>query len=404
MVRGGVLAAAFCLLLLLRRGDTILVPSVWNEDGSIILPDMMRNGLGTLLHPLNGYFITIPKLIDLIAFAISATWFPLINAILAWLVAVGVGLAVAFAPTMLRHRALAALAVFLVPTDPEVFGTGLYTLWWAGILLLLVALWRADDRKILIRVVLLTVAGLSSPLILVVAPLLVVRAMRWRNVSELVLAGIGVAIAGVQGVTLVISTMTGTSSPPGSSGMSFAPILLGEYLAHSWTISSHIRVAAGFVVIILLIVGPFLVRSRPRWTALALGYLLAASVLLSIARAGGFSLDPIVTGPRYFFYPFVLISWSLLWLVTRWRWRPLVALPIALLLIGLVNVVPGWSRHNIDLHWAAQVRACAAGTGPVRLTIQAAGHADHVWHVTLKSRDCAAWLARDPFASAEAAG
>ncbi len=391
------LVVALALILLLRRGDTLLVPGVWDEDGDMVIPDMLQNGLGTLLHPLNGYFVTIPKIIDLIAFGLSATQFPLINAALAWLVAIGVGLAVAFAPTVLRHRGLAALAVFLVPSDPEVFGTGLYTLWWAGILLLLVALWRPDDRRILARVLLLAIAGLSSPVILIAAPVLVVRALVWRRRSEIVPAAVGLTIAIVQGISLVVSTLTGTSNSPGSSGAGFAPTMLGEYLAHSWTSSSRIRIAAGILLVIFLVVGALLLRSGPRWPAIVLGYLLAASVILSLARTAGLALDPVTLGPRYFFYPFVLISWFLLWLVARWRWRGLVALPVALLLLGLANLPPGWSRPNADLHWAQQLRACAAADGPVRLSIQAAGSADHVWHVTLHGADCASWLARDPF-------
>jgi len=396
-VRVITLAVAFAVLLLLRRGDTVLVPSVWNEDGDMIVPDMLHSGLGTLLHPVNGYLVTIPKIIDLIAFAVSATLFPLINAVLAWLVAIGVGLAVAFAPTVLRHRTLAAAAVFLVPTDPEVFGIGLYTLWWAGILLLLVVLWKPDDHRVLTRVLLLVIGGLSSPVILIAAPALVVRAVRWRQRSEIVPAAVGLAVAIVQGLTLILSTITGASAAPGSSGAAFAPTMVGDYLAHSWTDSPRIRVAAGILLLLFLIAGTLLVRSGPRWPAVLIGYLLVALVILSLARTAGIALDPVNAGPRYFFYPFVLISWFLLWLVTRWRWQPLVALPVAALLLGLANVAPGWSRSNIDLHWPEQLRACAAAEGPVQLTIQAAGHADHVWHVTLPSVDCATWLSRDPF-------
>lgn len=398
VVKAIALSLLFALILLLRRGDSLLVPSVWNEDGKLILPDIVHNGLLTLVHSLNGYFVTIPKLIDLIAFGVSATQYPLINAILAWLVAIGVGLTVAFAPTVLRHRSLAALAVFLVPTDPEVFGIGLYTLWWAGILLLLVALWKPGEGRLLWRVLILGIAGLSSPVILIVAPLLVVRSARWRMRAEIVSAAVAVAAAIMQGIAIIENTVNRSSpAPTGFNGAS-APKMVGEYLAYSWTGSATIRIAAGFALAFVLIAGSVLVRGRPRWPAVALGYLLVGEIVLSLARTGGLDLDPVHAGPRYFFYPFVLISWFLLWLVTSWRWRPLVAVPIALLVLGLVNLPPGWSRHNVDLRWAQQVRACAAAEGPTVFEVQFAGTTDLTWHFSLDGRDCRAWLARDPFA------
>jgi hypothetical protein len=390
------LAILFALLLYLRRGDTLTNPSIWDEEGTIV-PDIFHSGLLVLIHPVSGYLLVVPKLIDLIAFAISATQFPLITTILAWLFSIGVGLVVAFAPTVLRHRPLAALAIFLIPTDPEIFGTSLYLLWWCGILLLLVALWSPEDSRVGSRLAILVVAGLSSPVAVIVVPVLVVRALIFRRRSEIVTGVAGVVIAGIQGAML-LTVKDGVRSPTnGVAPLRNFFLMVGDYLVHSWNTSDHVRLAAAAALLVVLLAGSLLVQG-PRWPALVLGYLFLVGVANSLIRVGTTPLDPLHNGPRYFFFGFLGLSWFLLWLVTRWRWRWLVVVPMSCLIIATIGVIPGWSRSSVDLHWSERIVACSRGSGLVTINaVQADGNLPP-WYMKLTASECAAWVARDPFA------
>lgn len=93
------------------------------------------------------------------------------------------------------------LAVLLVPTDPEVFDVPLHSIWWGTLLVVLELTW--DDRKDLVRhrltrAVFLVVGGLSTPLIIGLTPLYVLRAWSRRCVGNIVSAAIGLGVAAVQ--------------------------------------------------------------------------------------------------------------------------------------------------------------------------------------------------------------
>jgi hypothetical protein len=391
------LAVAFLAIMLLRRGDTLLVPGVWAEDGAIILPEIFESGPRTLLEPINGYFLIIPKLIDLIGFAVSATQFPLINAGLGWAVAIGVGLAIAFSPTKLAHPRLAALAVFLVPTDTEVFGTGLYTLWWSGLLLFLVVMWEPESKLTWPRIAIIVLAGLSSPTILIVAPLIIVRAVLLRaQRRELLIGGAAIVVAAIQGATLVIRTLTTRDAETELPRIDrVVPNFFGNYWFNIWTDSPNRLLLAGIVLIAVLIGGIVLIRTDRIWAATLL-VLVAISIAVSMSRIGDRPIDPILAGPRYFFFPFVLISWTLLQLIVSWRVRYLWIAPALIVGLATVNASGGWSRSNDDLAWAHHLESCTrfdSYTVPVHF----AGQRAYTWEMDVTGAECSAWLDRDPF-------
>jgi len=158
-----ILFTSFTLLLASRRWLQLVSPQVWDEDGTKIIPGLINHGLTSFLTPVNGYLITVPKIISLISLTISFSHYPLISTILAWLFIASVGLAVAISPTHLKLKIACALLIFLIPSNPEVFGLPLYTFWWSSILLFLLALWDEKNLQLKWRVIFLFLGGLSSP-------------------------------------------------------------------------------------------------------------------------------------------------------------------------------------------------------------------------------------------------
>ena len=172
------------LILYSRRGEQLTIPQVWDEDGLYLVPQFITEGWLSLLKPVNGYLITLPRLITNIALSISPFNYPFISTLLAWIFTACICVYILSAPTFLRYRFICALAILFIPSDPECFGIPLYSFWWGGILLILLCLWSNSSKALCIRAITLIVCGLSSPIIVVSAPVFFLRYLVYRNRTE----------------------------------------------------------------------------------------------------------------------------------------------------------------------------------------------------------------------------
>src|SRR5258708_3057276 len=57
-----------------------------------------------------------------------------------------------------------------------------------------------------------------------------------------------------------------------------------------------------------------------------LAALWAVACVLAVVRVPASDLHPFLAGPRYFFYPYVLMTWACLWLASLSDWRVKVAM------------------------------------------------------------------------------
>ena len=71
------------LLLFSRRGSTITNPQVWAEDGVRYLPDFIEYGIGSLIIPISGYLVVIPRIIAGLSLSLPYEY-PFISTLLAW--------------------------------------------------------------------------------------------------------------------------------------------------------------------------------------------------------------------------------------------------------------------------------------------------------------------------------
>jgi hypothetical protein len=182
-----IVSVATFLLLFLRRSDLILNPQVWSEDGFYIIPQFLEEGWLTLLVPVQGYLVTTSRLISNVVLTMSPENYPLFSTALSWFFIASVMCLIALSPTMLRGKAAVALSCLLIPTDPETFGTPLYSFWWAGLVLAILPLWERSPKFIITRLLLLIICGLSSPLISLITPLMAIRAWFFKERSDFIL-------------------------------------------------------------------------------------------------------------------------------------------------------------------------------------------------------------------------
>jgi len=155
----------FFLLLLLRSHARLLHPQVWGEDavpsfrGSGVF-DYVNYGPISLLKPVNGYLILLPKLISGLSLLLSFSYYPIISTVLAWLAILVILTLITSNSTQLRVGPWLGALALLVPSDPEVFGLPLYTFWWATLLLFAAVLWKANSQDLTWRLPFIIVGGL----------------------------------------------------------------------------------------------------------------------------------------------------------------------------------------------------------------------------------------------------
>lgn len=332
-----------------RRWQQLASPQVWDEDGRIV-SGFLSNGWHEFLQPINGYLILVPKIITRISLACSIYYYPAVSTILACSFSAIVALAVTFSPTHLRMKWLCALLMFLVPSDAEVFALPLYSLWWAGILLMLVALWDEKSPDCRFRLLFLIIGGLSSPFIFVVLPVLLFRAF-WhrRDNGEKVVALGAIGVAAIQAF-FVIREAAATSPLWTSIVKYVVPKFCGWFLVGNFTGSYLLLWSSG--IFVLTLIGLYLYGKRRAISAWIMVFLYFGAIGSSAFRVDPSSFYPVGGGPRYFFFSFLLTFWILCQLISSTETKWLRSMACAAVGVAAVNAIPVWTRYHDDLHWS----------------------------------------------------
>jgi uncharacterized membrane protein (UPF0136 family) len=386
------------IALILRRPSQFSNPYVWVEDGRDLLPHFVKYGWQTLFEPVAGYILIPNKLINAAAVSLSFRWLPEISLLLCVLFTLIVILVIALSPTRLRAPVLCAFAVLAVPTDPEVFTTSAYALWWGSLLAVMPIFWdeqRAPSLRC--RLPLVVVGALSSPFIIFLAPLYLARAIWLRRRSEWILAVVAGMLAVVQAALVVLNTVP-SGKPYQLPGI---PIVIGKFVGNYfwWSPdSASPALAAGIGCAALLVCAVYALAQRQRNGVVIA--LVAACLLLSIVASTGRvtvdPLDPFNAGPRYFFYPYIFISWLLIQLMAEARGVARFLL-IALLVAPLPHALQHGQRTHEHLDWRDEVRRCTNGTAVEGIPIHVAGYLSFVWRSPLSPDACRALVRESLF-------
>lgn len=392
-----VLFTVFLGALLLRCWPRLVSPQVWAEDGTQVLYGFINSGWGAFFQPVNGYLVLMVKLISATALSVSIYHYPLISIILSCLFAVLVGLAVALSPTVLRGKFFCALAIFLVPSDAEVFGLPLYALWWTGILLLLLVLWDEKHTSPIWRTGFLLIGGLSTPIVVMILPLLYYRVFLYRGARvEQWLALLATSIALWQ-LSFMIAGPTAQMPALASLALYIVPKFLGGFLLGN--IGGNLVLSWLFGVALIaciLLWFRYDTSHKGRWVLL---YLLAGVIALSVVRIDPAVLNARYAGPRYFYYPFVVLLWILIQIYSvkiGVRYRRLATGIIAL---AMINMMPVLTRFHEDLDWQAHLRSCRLFP-EYNIPVELDGKQIVLgWELKLKREGCDSFLRRDSFVS-----
>jgi hypothetical protein len=168
---------AVCVLLA-QTWDGLVVPQFWAEDCLVFFAGAHSDGLGALLQPYAGYWHLAPRLAALLADQVPVLHAPLVLAIMDLVLRV---LALGVMAMLIPHRGLAFLllaSVLLVPQTGETLGNVTSAQWHLafvllGVLMMAEAPATTFGRYSLLLVI--VVAALSTPLIVALAPLFLLK-------------------------------------------------------------------------------------------------------------------------------------------------------------------------------------------------------------------------------------
>jgi hypothetical protein len=372
------------VVLFARRPDQFLHPYIWVEDGLYILKEFTDVGFWTLTKPLAGYFLLVTKLISVAAYRLSILWAPEIELVLVVAFTCGVIAAIAMSPTHLRWPWLCALATLLIPSDAETFAVSAYAFWWSGPLLLLALLWDPSRGGRWLRWLYVVVGGLSSPIIGPITVLLWLRAGFERRGGEVVTAVLAALVAATQ--------VLGMLQQPPTHDLKALTLRTPLDLLDRFVADFFIRggppglgLAIGLGVLAL---AWFLRKRLNRYFVLLVLACGAISVIIPVRLpAGQFQhLDPFLVGPRYFFYPFICLSWILIWLARESSSTTRAAIGVAWL-VAVLTALPGMSRRHDPIDWKRHVLTCA-GSDRYEIPIHYDGQLKHAWHASFMGAQC----------------
>lgn len=107
-------------------------------------------------------------------------------------------------------------------------------------------------------------------------------------------------------------------------------------------------------------------------------------IAITLSRVPAEAIDPVLAGPRYFFYPYIIFSRMGIWIAARSR------MPVRFVLgagyvFAVVTTGSGRSRRHDPVNWQGHIVACAQAER-YEVPIHVAGDAKYMWIVKINGR------------------
>jgi len=391
-----------CLLIwFLRRPEQLFHPYLWDEESQVIR-HFLSDGWFSAQRPVNGYFnLPATSLVSLAA-TISFAHLPVVAFWMATaMFALTVWMLVIPDSRWGNHgtRAYMAIAIALCPTNPETFGVLLYSFWWVALWPVIILGWGRNLWWA--RVPLMIVASLSSPAAALMAVPFAVSF--WFDRRRANLAVVGILVVGL--VLQLTSLFTGVRKDVAVSTDLLAVLaqslrsvgLFFVWWAEPVRVYWQLSALLGLVLVGALVTVVNALRLRQTKEPLLL---LIAMVLVTGVSAAPAPIvsNPQVTGPRYYFLPFVLLSWIMLFL---WRESklpsPIRIIAGILVATSLLGILTTFSRSPASttgrLDWRQEIVDCAASNSRmVNIPVYYDGSAQSLWRMGMTPAECRAHL------------
>lgn len=391
----------FFSLLFLKRWNQLIDPEIWIEDGVYGIVEFVKVGWNTLFMDEGGFLKTINVLITDTSISISPLYYPEISTYLAWAFSIFVSLAVVYSPTALRFKLLAAISIYFIPTGLENFGLPYYSYFWSGILLFLVALW-SPGKKPYLRNFYTIFAGLSGPMIFILAPIQIFRTIFIQKYKKQEIISLVVVLV-VFAIQYKIFSSDGWIGTPLQFNMDFISTYIrkfyGLYYLREFTQNYSIQLFGG-LLLILLFIAYWFQNKKDIYFYIIIAFLVGAG--LSAILRKYLAIDPLSPGSRYYFYPYILLSWTLLYISGKQNWYRFFTIPVLLMSLILSFYYP--TRTHDKLSYKKYLIACSNPKNDINIIPE---HLDgeksrlYPWRFYLSSKTCQKLLKNDTFSIPE---
>jgi hypothetical protein len=385
-ITGLILFVSFVLLVvLLRRLDQFFQPYIWSEE-LFILRDYLSFGFFSILEPVQGYLILSSKLLTLASFKLSFIYYPEIAAAFSVVFMICIALAIWLSPTELHNKWLCALLIFLQPNDPETFAVALYSFWWSSLLVVLAALWKNNYNLYFLKIFYIIFGGLSSPLIIGFVPIFLFRLFWDRGPREIATFLTVVVISGIQSYfILTTGSVSGGADVFSIFGLFDLLIIkfFGLYMLN-FNLDYYVHFIIGFGLLSWLVYSCMALKYDRNIYIFVLA--ISCTILLSIYRVPIDLVHPIHAGPRYFFYPYILISWLVIYISRKSFISQKISFIVILVVLFNTAFGGGFSRSHNYQSWRGNITNCIAFDS-YSFPVHTHGGGD-MWHLPLNKEQC----------------
>jgi len=394
----------FVILYFMRRPVDVLSPSVWVEDGTLNIPQAISHGWASLLTPVQGYLIIPSKIITLVSLSISGIFYPEVAYLLTLTITIIILLLLTSDHVALEGKYFLPLIIALLPYDPEVFSTPLYIFWWTS-LLLIIPIFSIPSHQVnskikiyVMTVTTVAVGCLSSPLCILLIPVMVFRAYIVRSLADYLALSIWTALSAYQ--------FWLTSNSYGSSGILskinflesrfLIPKYFGNYLVYDDLFAKD-TLPIYIIFTIIMGIGVRSIYCTIRDKDINLFYISASFVMTILAIASswirvGLAPDPIFAGPRYFFFPYIFLSLFLLSIISFTKSSAIRVICMSVIILSCtltwIKDFSYFFRISDPLSWRSELAACLTSPEPYRLKIQSNGVRSEAWHREYTYSEC----------------
>jgi hypothetical protein len=356
-----VLLTVCTIILFARKPDAFLRPQFLAEDGTLYFADAHRLGMRALWQPYRGTYWLFQRLVAHLGTYLPAAYEPRWYNFASLMGTLAVISFVFLAKADLRLRAILALAV-LCPNCGEVYVCLVNSHWILSLILPLIVISHEPDSvtRATVEVLLLSLVGLTGPLILTVLPLFSLRAALRRTGYSLLLFAVVAACAFAQLVQLEVSRSEGAVCWLNANWLGFWGNGLSGLLFCKWVYLFRCPKNPLLFVITVMLFASLTLDALRQKDMVRLGFLATAlGVLLMTSYAYRHGQGPEIMsrclGSRYTYIPAVMLIWSIA--LTRPKRLPRLCLPdLLLLLIALASFSHFRFEQLADFRWSEACR------------------------------------------------
>ena len=153
--------------------------------------------------------------------------------------------------------------------------------------------------------------------------------------------------------------------------------------------------AIGSVLLVVMAAVIYCRRAKLDFGFLLLAACLAIAIVSSITRNSVTAIDPVLAGPRYFFFPYIFLSWLVIQIayIGGALSRALVVIVMAL---SVQQAYIYGQRTHDTINWKTEIHACTVWK-TYQLPVHYDGARERAWQVNLTGQDCTNVISRSVF-------